>query len=112
MLSLTEAQAITFSQCKYPVYLFCKKHNIECGHDFNRDKGISWTEIYLDQKLVMQVDSGSSVEQFLKLSRMIYAYWENEDYDDGSDTWIACPEKQLFYRLLNRFHEIFLNENK
>lgn len=114
-MSQEQALGIALSSCKYPVYLFCKENNIECSHDFNRAKGISWTEIYLRSKIVMQVDGTSTVDEFIKLCKMIYNYWgedEDTEYDDGSNIWIAAPDKQIFYRFINRYHEIFLKENK
>lgn len=91
----------------YPVFKFCKENGIECTHDFNTRLGISWTEVYHGDELVLQVDSKATVEDFLRIVWALYEDFSTEHIDDDTDVWVAANNKRAFKKLVKKYHNIF-----
>jgi len=90
------------------VFLFCKENGIECGYDWNNSIG-KWTEVYLEEELVMQLDYSTTKEQFIEVVQKLRQQFQSDGIMDlsGEDIWIACEDEELLNQFEEKHHAIF-----
>lgn len=84
------------------------QNNIQCTWDFDRKNNLEWTEILLDDKLVIQVDKNCKKSQFVDLCLLL-----NEDFINGGnnvsgkDFWFAIEDELLFKNFFAKYEDVF-----
>lgn len=91
----------------YPVFQFCKKHNIKCLWDFDRYG--KWTEILVGETVVFQVQHTTTVKQFMETIRLFSNNYKNEAIKDieGDRFWVWVGDEELFNKFINEHGGIF-----
>ncbi len=98
-----------FDDCNFEVFQFCKQHNIECSWDLNRRDSVAWTDILLDGKLVMQVQSNATVESFKACMKLMVEDFDREDFPiGGEDFFINADDEKIFLKFIERYKDILL----
>lgn len=92
----------------FDVFKFCKEHNIECDWDFDSKSGLEWTEIFLDNKLVFQVDRYSSKRQFIELCLSLNKDFTNDGSSIKGDFWFAVGERESFMSFFKKHEKVFI----
>ncbi len=97
------------AEVPFSVFQFCKKNGIKCSWDFNRRDGVEWTEIYLDNDMVFQVDKNCKIEQFIELVLFLNDHWNKKNKSDvsGDDFWFAVTSKIVFNKFFKKHEDVF-----
>jgi hypothetical protein len=92
----------------FPIYKFCKEKDIECAWDFSKSDNASWTEIYIDNKLVMQFQNTTTVKQFIEVIQRLKKDFNDKCLDiDGDDFWFVVEKKKYFVEFINEHYQLF-----
>lgn len=92
----------------FPIYKFCKDNGIQCSWDFSKKDQTMWTEIHINDELLIQIESTATVEQFIKLIQLLKV-----DYNDkcgsieGEDFWFVINGKRFFNIFMRKHGHLF-----
>jgi hypothetical protein len=92
----------------FEVYKYCKEHDIECSWDFSKADNTSWTDIYIDNKLVMQFQNTTTVNQFIEVVKRMKKDYNDKCIDiEGEDFWFVVERKKYFDKFLEEHNHLF-----
>ena len=97
------------------VFAFCKKNKISVSWDFSRRLGVVWNEIYMDDKLLMQIDQGITLKQFLRVIKKLHKDFDSNDFPDkpGEKKFdFTCQDKELFDKFVKKYKTILFKNGK
>jgi hypothetical protein len=96
------------AEVPFDVFKFCKENDIHCSWDFGIKNNLEWTEILLDDKLVIQIDKNCQRNQFVELCFLL-----NKDFINGgnsvsgNDFWFAIEDENLFKKFFTKYEDVF-----
>lgn len=97
----------------YEVYKFCKDNGIECSWDFEGGSGKKYTEIYIDNNLLFQLDYRMTLVQFFQIIKILSNNYEPSDEDlksipDSENIWFVAHEHFYFFNeFMCKYSELF-----
>ena len=98
---------------KDEVFAFCKKNKISVSWDFNRRLGVVWNEIYMDDELLMQIDQGITLKQFLRVIKKLNKDFDSNDFPHkpGEKKFdFTCKDKELFNKFVKKYKTILFKK--
>jgi hypothetical protein len=97
----------------FPVLAFCKENGIECTWDFSNSDNTDWTEIFIDNILVMQIQSTTTVKQFIEVIQRIEKDFNDKCSDvEGDDFWFVIDNKKYFDAFIKKYGYLFNNKQR
>jgi hypothetical protein len=92
----------------FPVLVFCEENNIKCTWDFSKSDGAEWTEIFIDDTLVMQFQSTTTVKQFIEAIQRTEKDFNDKCSDtEGDDFWFVIDKKKYFDAFIKKHGHLF-----
>lgn len=93
------------------VQKFCKENNIEYSWDWNRKNGV-WNEILFDGKILMQINQGITLNQFLNVINILSKDFYAKDFPDDGIEFEVCmiqdkEYEKLFAKFIERYADVF-----
>jgi hypothetical protein len=95
------------------VFSFCKENGISVTWDFSRKLGVAWNEIMFDDKLLMQIDRGITLKQFLRVIKALHKDFNETDFPTKpgeKDFDFTCQDKELFDKFVKKHKKILLKK--